>query len=82
MASLMTGCETTVLLAPNEEMLLTMVRLDPVVRGVSETQRLKITASWRRAETLWIKPFPTVLRTSLKDIADRERAVISAGRRA
>jgi hypothetical protein len=81
-ATLTTGGETTVLLSPNEEVLLTVIRYDPVVRGISETQRLKITASWRRAETLWIKPLPTVLHTSLKDIADREGAIISAGRRA
>jgi hypothetical protein len=81
-ATLMTGADTTVLLSPNEEMLLTLIRFDHVVRGISETQKVKITASWRRAETGWIKPLPTVLHTSLKDIADREAAVIAAGRRA
>jgi hypothetical protein len=81
-AALMTGSDTTVLLSPNEETLLTVIRFDHEVRGVSETERIKITASWRRAETLWIKPRPAVLHTCLKDIADREGAVISAGRRA
>jgi hypothetical protein len=67
-ASLMAGTDTTILLSPDEEILLTVVRFDHVVRGVSETQTVTITANWRRAETLGIKPLPTVLHTSLKDI--------------
>jgi len=82
MAEMMTGDEASVLLAPGEEMLLTLVRFDHVIRGVCETQRIKVTAIWRHASTRWVRPFPSVLHTSLKDIADRERAVVAAGRRA
>jgi hypothetical protein len=81
MVDVLTGDRITVLLGPSDEQLLYIILLDPSPRHLDASTRIKITVWWRRSETLWLRPAPTWIHTSLVDIDERTRAAVRAGRR-
>jgi hypothetical protein len=81
MVDAITGDRTSVLLGPGEEHLLHIILLDPVPRQLDPSARIAISVYWRRSETVWLRPVPSWVHTSLGDIQERTRAVLRAGRR-
>jgi hypothetical protein len=76
-----TGTKTTAILEPGGEILLHIVKFDVEHRSIAEDDVITVRAPWRNSAAPWLKPRAAVLRTSIRDITERERAAVMAGRR-